>query len=422
MLKVTSEVGRLRRVLVHEPGLEVDHMVPLMMEDLLFDDILYGDRARNEHARFRRVLQLFGVEVLNAGDLLTETLAVDEAREWIVEEMLIDLPSRVRERLSALEPAELATLLVAGLRRDGVSGALDPDRLYHIPPVPNFCFQRDTQIVIGDGVVFSSMATQARYREALLSRTVFRYHPDFVDVPVIHDPLDPQSRHGHVEPQRRTIEGGDVLILSPDVVAVGLSERTNRAGVRQLARALMRRERPPRYLVVVDLPRRRAYMHLDTLFTAIDRDLCLAFPPVIAADGVEAATVYTVDLHAQNPDFSASSDGVLESLRALGCPLEPVPCGGDDPVSQQREQWTDGANSLAVAPGLITLFERNTATSEELARRGFRIVDSEDLLLGRAEVDADSGERVCVLLRSNEISRARGGPHCLSHPLERDAL
>jgi arginine deiminase len=205
------------------------------------------------------------------------------------------------------------------------------------------------------------------------------------------------------------------------VIAVGLSERTNRLGVQRLARGLARREVGPRWLVIVELPHRRAYMHLDTLFTPIDRGMALVHPPVMLEGGLEEARVFEVDLHAATPEARAS-DHPLATLRRLGVDLEPVACGGSDPVAQQREQWTDGANAFALAPGVIALYDRNVATAEELSRRGFRVVTGEDLLLGREEVDSAEPGRVCVLVASHELSRARGGPHCMTHPLLRDPL
>ena len=277
--------------------------------------------------------------------------------------------------------------------------------------------------MIGDGVVFASMATPARRREALLARAIFKHHPTFRDTPVIFDPierLDGQGS-GYVGEQVPHLEGGDVLVLSPDVVAVGLSVRTNRVGVNHLARALARREGGPRWLILVRLPARRAYMHLDTVMTPIDRDACLAFPPVILAGGAEEARVSQIDLHSR--DHTPKHCGnLLVTLKSHGIDLQPIACGADDFVAQQREQWTDGANAFALAPGVITLFDRNRVTAAELERNGFRLVEAEDLLLGREEINLDEPGRVCILISSNEISRARGGPHCLVHPVMRDDL
>ncbi|MEO0600215.1 MAG: arginine deiminase family protein [Myxococcota bacterium] len=414
-VQVHDEVSPLKRALVHEPGNEVDVMIPDLMEELLFDDILYGERARDEHGRFRRVLQLFGVEVQDAATLLAETLDVPEARLEVVDGLLADASPALREELLAATGYDLATQLLGGRRRrDATSTGNALTDLFSIPPLPNYCFQRDTQVVIGDSVVFTSMASRTRRREARLTRSIFRFHPDLRDTPVLLD-LAAEATPEGLDDAPPLLEGGDVLVLGPDILAVGLSERTNRTGIRKLARALEGRPHP-RWLVVVELPKRRAYMHLDTLITMVDHGLCLAFPPVILDGGAECAGTWVLDRHASDVDFRASGP-LLPTLASLGLELEPIPCGGADPVRQHREQWTDGANTLAIRPGVITLFDRNVATLDELSRRGFAILESDDLLLGKAE-PGRSG-RVCVALRSHEISRARGGPHCLSHPLSR---
>ena len=419
---VSSEIGRLRQVLVHEPGLEVDRMAPEVMEELLFDDILHGDSARAEHQVFRQVLRRMGVEVLEAADLLRESFGNEEACEWIFRGLAPHVSPGTEEELRAAPTDELAAMMVEGVRYRGTAQSLADDPLFEIPPLPNWCFQRDPQIVLGRGVVISSMATPARWREEYLAATIFRYHPRFSMVPRILDPLMPQAiRPIHLGLARPHLEGGDILVLSEDVVAVGYSERTNRTGVRQLARALSEFEGGPRWLVVVRLPQRRAYMHLDTLMTLVDRDAALVFPPVIEAHGSQAAVTFEIDLRSE--DLTPRRIGsVLDALRLRRLDLEAIPCGGSDPLYQQREQWTDGANAFAVAPGVITLYERNHRTAEELARHGFEIVDAADLLSGISSVDPEAGKRTCILLPSHELSRARGGPHCLTQPLRRDAL
>jgi len=419
MVHVTSEVGRLRRVLVHGPGVEVDRMVPPMMEELLFDDILFGEKARDEHGRFRRLLQVLGIEVVEAADLLRTTLENGDAREWLWRMMLPQLPPNLRSTVPETAD-EMLSRVVGGILTDDKGGGIEVGDLFQLAPLPNWCFQRDPQVVLGDGVIFSAMATPARWREGILARGIFRFHPELGTTPVLHDPMRPdpdlEEFFGFHRPR---LEGGDVLILSPEIVAIGVSERTNVLAVDALARALARREEGPRWLEVVHLPNRRAYMHLDTVFTPADHDSALAFPPVICGDGPQLAETYEIDL--QSNDLSPKESGcLLDAVREHGLDLELIPCGGSDPVAQQREQWTDGANTLALAPGVITLYDRNVATAAELDRRGWRVIAAEDVLLGREEVSLDGAKKTCLLLASNEISRARGGPHCLSHPLVRD--
>jgi arginine deiminase len=265
------------------------------------------------------------------------------------------------------------------------------------------------------------MATPSRRRESLLSRAIFKFHPDFASDATLHEPLETGLAEGAFgEPAM--VEGGDVLVLSEDVIAIGHSERTNLAGIRDLAASLATRREGPRWMMVVEIPKRRAYMHLDTLFTPIDREAALVHAPVLLEPGAERAHVFEVDLRARRFRVSPRKD-FFSALARRGVGFEPVPCGGPDPLAQQREQWTDGANALAVAPGAIVMYDRNVATIEELVRRGWTIVAAEDLLLGREEVELDDIPRkVCVVLSSHELSRARGGPHCLTHPLVRDDL
>jgi len=421
MVHITSEIGRIRKVLVHAPGPEVERMTPSMMEELLFDDILYGAQAKEEHETFTRVFDRLGIGWIDTKQLLVETLENEAAREWLYSGLFENTSRHVRAAMTSASAEDMAEVLIGGLRTDPSNPDLDHSELFQIPPVPNWCFQRDPHFVVGDGVIFSAMATPARWREVLLSRTIFRFHPGYRDIPVYFDPITPSADRPILLGLRRpAFEGGDFLVLSPEVVAVGYSQRTNSTGIRQVARALAplaRNGEGPRYLIVVHLPQTRAYMHLDTLLTAVDRDACLVFPPALDFK-VSEIDLCAPDIHPED------RPGILPALQLRGIDLEPIPCGGPDPLDQQREQWTDGANAFALAPGVITLYDRNVRTSEELARRGFRILDAEDLIENDTEVDVnlETPERTCILVPSHELSRARGGPHCLTQPLVRDDL
>ena len=422
MVRVTTEIGRLRKVLVHEPGPEVDRMVPPMMEELLFDDILFGDRARDEHRRFRRLLQLLGIDVVEANTLLAEALASEEARSWLWARLRPEAPQELRAGEPPPSAEEAVAIATTGILASEGCRGIEVEDLFRLPPLPNWCFQRDPQVILGDGVIFSAMATAARWREGLLSRCIFRFHPEFAGTPVVVDPLREAQEAGQFfGPHRPRLEGGDVLVLSPEMVAIGVSERTNTVAVELLAEALAKRETGPRWLEIVHVPARRAYMHLDTVFTLVDRNAALVFEPVICGDGPQLADTYEIDL--ESSDLVPRHRGcLLDAFDSRGLDLRPIACGGSNPVAQQREQWTDGANAFALAPGVIVLYDRNVVTADTLASSGFRVLPAEDVLLGREEVTLDGNERVCLLIDSHEMSRARGGPHCLTHPLERDDL
>jgi len=424
-IQVDSEIGRLRRVLVHRPGREIDWMVPSMMGSLLFDDILDGAEAREEHDSFCGVMRQAGVQVLEVQELLAGVLGDEEVRRRLLDEMEAEYGaafSLVR-RLYDLPPAELAAALISGIRATGEAGAGVPGHLqqFELDPVPNYFFQRDPQVVMGNRVVISSMATTAREREPLIARALFENHPALSGVAALFEIDVPPSGAPHHNPHfpYPNLEGGDLLVVSPEIVLVGLSERTNRRGIEVLAEYLRREETSFRHLIMVELPRKRSYMHLDTIFTLIDRNLCLAHLPVILPGGPESAHVYSVDLYAKDLTFTVRSS-LLAVLAGLGLDLEVVPCGGAlDPIDQEREQWTDGANAFALAPGLVLLYRRNRKTLEELARRGWRVLPEDEVLAGKHDLAA--GPAV-ISLWSNELSRARGGPRCMTMPLERDPL
>jgi len=313
-------------------------------------------------------------------------------------------------------PPALAATLLAGLRAPDPHPVDRSSSFYRLEGVPNYFFQRDPQVVLGDRVMISSMATAARLREPLLARTVFESHPALQGWSDLFHLAEPS-----VEPIRRPhVEGGDVLVPTEEVILVGVSERTDRWGVEALARYLRQQKTSFRYLVVVEIPRRRSYMHLDTVFTFVDRHQALAFLPAVAPGGPDVGHVGLIELEAPRLAYTVCDD-LPHTLKELGLEVELIPCGGRESlIGQQREQWTDGANAFAIAPGVVVLYRRNRATIEELERRGFRVVREEDVLAGEAEV-LGHGPTVVSLL-GHELSRARGGPRCMTMPLLRDGL
>ncbi|HEX3582199.1 MAG TPA: arginine deiminase family protein, partial [Thermoanaerobaculia bacterium] len=410
------------RVLVHLPGREIDDMVPPMMGQLLFDDILYGQVAREEHRRFQQLIRFVAEDVFEMQDLLEETLEDEEIRRIIIRDFTKrnHCSRKLVGTLKELAPAPLAEVLIGGIPNERKhSGDLPTFDLF---PVPNFFFMRDPQVVAGDGVIVSGMATQARRRESLLSKYVFQFHKLFRDHPPIR--VDFMAGHEPEMPMRRgapTLEGGDVLVARRDLLLVGITERTSRAGVNFLARALKANDDAVRTIIAVELPKQRSFMHLDTVFTFISRDECLMYPPVMLPGGDEAATVTTIDLTQRSLKYTEEKS-LIQALRRHRIKVDPIFCGGRKAVDQQREQWTDGANAFALAPGIILLYERNVRTAEELAKHDYHIVYEDDLLLGRTELETWTDKKYAIQIQGNELSRARGGPRCMTMPLEREDL
>jgi arginine deiminase len=418
-LNVTSEIGRLKSVLVHLPGREIDQMVPPMMNQLLFDDILYGQVAREEHRRFQQVIRFVAEEVVEIQDLLEEVFEDEEAKRRILRDFTKrnQLNRRIASRLKELKPADLAEVLIGGIPSEkGADGDLPRFDLF---PVPNFFFMRDPQVVLSGGVILCGMATQARRRESLLSKYVFENHARFRDE--VSFRVDFMAGDEPERPRRSwpTIEGGDMLVARRDLVIVGLSERTSRAGVRELARSLRDADAGVRTMIVVELPKQRSFMHLDTVFTFISRNECLIYPPVILPGGGQAAGVTIADLTQRSIKYTEQKS-LLGALRKNGIDLDAIHCGGRKAIDQQREQWTDGANAFTLAPGVILLYERNVRTAEELAKHGYNIVFEDDLLLGRTELETWTTKKYAILLQGHELSRARGGPRCMTMPLHRE--
>ena len=424
-LGIASETGRLKTVMIHLPGQEIERMLPSMMEELLFDDILFGNRAREEHRRFRRLIEIVADEVLEFRDFLAEVMHDDGARAAALKDLSdkLELPAEVMEILGADGPDELATHLIEGILRPGVTSVPEePRSLYLLPPVPNLFFQRDPAIVIGNRVAIANMATSARLREPLLASYVYANHPRFAIAgasPVVFQQYGSDTQRHSLANPRPSLEGGDVLVPREDILLVGLSIRTSWQTIEGLAKALRDAGSKIRHVILVDIPKARTFMHLDTIFTVIDRGECLIYPPAILPGGAEEVDVFQVDLDAKELAFTPK-DSLLDALSALGMDLKPIHCGGDDPIAQQREQWTDGANAFALGPGIILLYERNVKTAEALSKAGYEVVYEDDLLLGRSELELRRPKKYAILMEGHELSRARGGPRCMTCPLERE--
>lgn len=438
MISVNSEIGPLRDVVVHRPGPEIARMTQHELERLLFDDLLSPTETGREHDVMTDVLRGAGARVHEVADLLGAALAraPRRSREALLRRVAASAGAPVlAELLLDWPPERLAAGLVAGVSWHEIEGAPQTlgrlrARLYDptdmaLRPVPNLMFMRDPAMVVDDQIVIARMGRPARAREAILAGFALRW-----GLPGGYGPrLTPLLEDDHFGKRHCTVEGGDLLVLSPEVVMVGCSERTSALGIERLAHEVLFPNRPDlKRVYAVLMPEQRSIMHLDTLLTQIDRHLFLGHAPLVVGGRghLGHSPLRLARLERERPPTLVEGT-VLDVLRAeLGPEVELVPCGGDDPVQQEREQWTDGANAVCLAPGRILLYSRNVGTIEALAKRGFGEVRLSTVQppARRAELVAEGllQDRVVFGFTGSELCRARGGGRCLTMPLARDPL
>ncbi|HVQ94049.1 MAG TPA: arginine deiminase [Mycobacteriales bacterium] len=395
---VDSEVGRLRTVLLHRPGAELKRLTPRNNDQLLFDGIPWVDRAQAEHDAFAQALRDHDVDVLYLADLLERALEVPDAREGTIAAVLADgrlgqtLRGVVAAYLADLHPTDLAGVLTAGLTQRelktgrGLTYRLMDPHDFVVDPLPNLLFTRDSSAWIGNRVAVTSPSMPARRRETTLTEAIYRHHPRFAGTEEVYEP------GGH------WLEGGDVLLLGPRVIAVGTGQRTTPSGVEVLARKVFAADLADTVLVV-PIAQERATMHLDTVCTMVDTDAVVMYPPV--ADTLLAYPV-TADRSGADLDlvvgpatpFLTAAAGAMriDQLRVIDTGL--------DPVTAEREQWDDGNNTLAIAPRLAVAYERNVETNARLEEAGVEV----------------------IRIAGSELGSGRGGPRCMSCPVVREPL
>lgn len=398
---VQSEVGKLKTVMLHCPGAELENLMPDYLARQLFDDIPYLVHAKEEHDQFAKTLRDCGVEVLYLDDLLKEAVESANAKDELIWEYIREAniaaegaEQAVNEYLCSLPIDRLIQVLAGGVRKSDIPKVAkrhlvdftDEKYPFYVDPMPNLYFTRDPFMNVGEGVLISRMANEVRRRETLFAKYIFKYHPVYRWVTKYHDRTDVHS-----------LEGGDCLVLSPDTVAFGMSQRTSPQAVELVANRLIGDRTGIWQVIAVDLPKVRAFMHLDTVMTMVDTDSFVVHPNILRTmrafrlskpDGrrlsIEEVDKPLVDV------FSA----------ALDRPVRFIECGGTSEIDAAREQWNDGANTLCVAPGEVITYSRNYVTNRILRENGITVHE----------------------IPSAELSRGRGGPRCMSMPFVREPL
>jgi len=400
-LSVYSEIGKLEKILLHRPGKELENLSPHYLSDLLFDDIPFLYKAQEEHDYFANVLRENGVEVLYLTELLTETLNDLDLKEKFVEEFLqfseiynSFIYALLKDYLFSLDTKDMVNTIISGIRSDELEinrnifslrvRRADIELPFFLPPMPNLYFQRDPVAILGKGACVNRMKTSARRREVMLAEYVIKYNKKFEGTPLYYEKDYPYP-----------IEGGDILVLSEKVLAIGISQRTSPEAVEILAKKFLKENKDTfEKIIAFIIPDNRAYMHLDTIFTMVDYDKFL-----VHANLKEDIDTFIITKSKEGFDFYEEEES-LENILKKHINLdhvEIIKCGNADIIASHREQWNDGSNSLAIEPGKVITYDRNYITNRELEKSGIEV----------------------LTIPSSELSRGRGGPRCASMPLIR---
>ena len=403
-IHVTSEIGELQTVLLKRPGKEVENLTPDYLQQLLFDDIPYLPIIQKEHDYFAQTLRNRGVEVLYLEKLAAEALVDKKLREEFVDRILEEGQADVnvahqtlKEYLLSFSNEELIQKIMGGVRKNEIETSkkthlyelMEDHYPFYLDPMPNLYFTRDPAASVGDGLTINKMREPARRRESLFMEYIIKYHPRFAkhNVPIWLD-----------RDYKFPIEGGDELILNEETIAIGVSARTSAKAIERLAKNLFSRQNKIKKVLAIEIPKCRAFMHLDTVFTMVDYDKFTIHPAIQGPKG--NMNIYILE---KGPDVETLKithrTSLMEALKeVLGLSeLVLIPCGGGDAIASAREQWNDGSNTLAIAPGVVVTYDRNYVSNTLLREHGIEVIE----------------------VLSSELSRGRGGPRCMSMPIVR---
>lgn len=403
-IHVKSEIGKLKKVMLHRPGQELEHLVPEDLERLLFDDIPYLKTAKIEHDMFAEIMRGQGVEVVYLEDLTAEVLKNPEKKEQFVREFIAEggaSAAKVRDQLydylmNIADEKELVLKTMSGIRASELNvkmscplvSLVKKESQFLLDPIPNLYFTRDPFACIGNGVSLNRMYSRTRRRETLYGKYILKYHPDFAGkVPFYYD-----------RTMDFAIEGGDILNLNNKVIAIGISQRTTPEAIELLAQNIFADETSKiETILALDIPAVRAFMHLDTVCTQVDYDKFTIHPGIM-----QTLRIFEIKPGDQKGQLKViESDAMLSDILAKYLELDKVTlikCGGKDRIASEREQWNDGSNTLCIEPGKVVVYDRNYVTNEILRQNGIEVLE----------------------MASSELSRGRGGPRCMSMPLERE--
>ncbi|MTI87443.1 MAG: hypothetical protein FH748_05685 [Balneolaceae bacterium] len=407
-INVSSEIGHLNGVIVHTPGHEVSLVNPELKDELLFDDIIFEEDAREEHLEmlkiFKAAMPADG-RVIEITDLISDVFQKEDARYHFIDQLIREFPEAnlhvIEQELKELTPDELLCFVT--------EGRIKKSKGFSLNPTPNLLFTRDLAAVVGNGILVSRAAKKARLRESLLMETLVQHHPMFEAV---------RDKAIRIEGQQ-SIEGGDVLVVSDKLVLIGMSERTSFSGLMKGTEGLL--NRGVKTVLAVDIPKQRSSMHLDTIFTFASQNECIVFPPALMEQENNV-----VALHKNGDNIvSETKQSLHTALREYsGTNYNFIKCGGEDRTNQFREQWTDGANVFALAPGVIVGYERNTNTFNTLVDCGYILMNQYEFIeeYEHKKLDPNSDQKIAISFQGHELCRGRGGARCMTMPISRTPI